>query len=801
MATSCRSLKLLLLASAFATGVSGAVPSVEAIAPPVRGFDFGPPGQQVWPGLTAVSSKSVYSPESGFGWRQPVTAVLGRDYGRHDPLTRDFCRPQGGDAAFCVDVPNGEYLVTVVFGDLQQFPVLFQYLMKLEGRPVIDWRPDEADFFKHADLGWWPGESLWKYMADRYRVETFPVEVTDGRLDVWMQRYFFLTALLIAPADQKGELEGTLQRIERDRKRLFEAAYPRVKPYVADTLSPESFDPPEADLDRGFTVFPRICERVAYPDSRPTAGELASPIKLAAAQGEAEPVTVCFLPYRDFQSVRVRLAGFPGPDGSGIPAETVTVYRTRFKEIVFGSRKKDHFVWPRMLDEVETIDADGGQEALLSGRLRPYPRDVLTQIWLTIRVPEEAKPGNYRGRLTLSPEASREAILEVRLRVHPFKLREPDTHYGMCHSPAYGLPNRVIYAAPDDSERRWGYVERDLCFMHDLGMRGIFTSFLPDGEWEEDEPKLDFAGYSRMLGLIKRSGLDGMLLNYGTSGASYARYDPKRRASTAYLDEGLKLDERYMRRITAYCRALAAESERAGWPTTYFATLDEASNRREQGWAAARQIGQAMKAGGVLTFETANGYRQLDYLDVVDLPVMNFAAVLKESTFDKIRRAGRRFGFYNIGWDRFTWGLYSWRVGACYRVQWHYRATSADPYNDFDGRKSDAATIAYPTRDKLIPTPFSERVREGIEDGWYLGMLEWQLARAPAASSAAKSARALIDRLKAQIPQDFSRYYERARRYDPEPGPPKPFAITPEEMDAIRAEVAEAIAALRAAQM
>ena len=132
---------------------------------------------------------------------------------------------------------------------------------------------------------------------------------------------------------------------------------------------------------------------------------------------------------------------------------------------------------------------------------------------------------------------------------------------------------------------------------------------------------------------------------------------------------------------------------------------------------------------------------------------------------------------------------------------WHYRATSADPYNDFDGRKSDAATIAYPTRDKLIPTPFSERVREGIEDGWYLGMLEWQLARAPAASSAAKSARALIDRLKAQIPQDFSRYYERARRYDPEPGPPKPFAITPEEMDAIRAEVAEAIAALRAAQM
>jgi hypothetical protein len=88
-------------------------------------------------------------------------------------------------------------------------------------------------------------------------------------------------------------------------------------------------------------------------------------------------------------------------------------------------------------------------------------------------------------------------------------------------------------------------------------------------------------------------------------------------------------------------------------------------------------------------------------------------------------------------------------------------------------------------------------VREGIEDGWYLSMLESELSQIRSPSKAAEHAEALLDRLKNRIPDDFSQYFERARRYDPTPGPPKNFAITPEEMDTIRAEIAEAIIGLR----
>jgi hypothetical protein len=287
-----------------------------------------------------------------------------------------------------------------------------------------------------------------------------------------------------------------------------------------------------------------------------------------------------------------------------------------------------------------------------------------------------------------------------------------------------------------------------------------------------------------------------ILLNYYTSGAYYAKYDPAKGSDLDYLDKEMKLDPGFMKRITAYCRALAAESKRVGWPTTYFSTMDEASNYGERGCAVEGQIAQAMKAGGVLTFGTENGPGQLNFLDVIDLPVMNYAAPLNEATLEKVRKAGRPIGLYNLAWtDRFAWGLYSWRIGAYYRTDWHFRKTTGDPYNEFDG--NDAATIAYPTPERLIPTPFSEQIREGIKDGWYLRMLEKELAKAPADSPSALKGRALLDRLRQRIPEQYSQYWEPARSYDP---PKAKFSITPEELEAIRGALADAIAQLRAEQ-
>lgn len=94
------------------------VPSSPAANSPVgfsqRYFDFGPDGSPLAFRFTPVSDLTTYSAGQGYGWLlgAPLQAI---DRGVGNALTRDFV--QGTDANFAVDVPAGNYAVTVVMGD------------------------------------------------------------------------------------------------------------------------------------------------------------------------------------------------------------------------------------------------------------------------------------------------------------------------------------------------------------------------------------------------------------------------------------------------------------------------------------------------------------------------------------------------------------------------------------------------------------------------------------------------------------------------------------------------------------
>lgn len=84
----------------------------ERAIPVVFKFDFGPGGLK--PGYRRVLPSNVYTKESGYGF-EPGAAVTCEDRGG-DPLRGDFCaadRPFYFSAA----VPEGNYDVTVIFGD------------------------------------------------------------------------------------------------------------------------------------------------------------------------------------------------------------------------------------------------------------------------------------------------------------------------------------------------------------------------------------------------------------------------------------------------------------------------------------------------------------------------------------------------------------------------------------------------------------------------------------------------------------------------------------------------------------
>lgn len=154
-------------------------------------FDFGEAGAQ--PGWTQITTSSSYSASPGYGWTIAgyKTAV---DHGDTDLLHRDFIRskdpadePAGGvgDAHypftnpdthpghFRVDLPNDDYIVTVITGDYDEFKT-YTGGPANEGRTPMTCVEAEGMPVLYGDRNW-PG-----YFPNR----TFRTTVTDGHLDL-----------------------------------------------------------------------------------------------------------------------------------------------------------------------------------------------------------------------------------------------------------------------------------------------------------------------------------------------------------------------------------------------------------------------------------------------------------------------------------------------------------------------------------------------------------------------------------------------------------------------------------------
>ena len=86
---------------------------VRAAEPTAQRFDFGT--GPVAAGYTVVGPETTYTPERGFGF-EPGAALTSADRGGSDPLRRDFVT-SAHPFFFSVDLPEGNYNVTVTFGD------------------------------------------------------------------------------------------------------------------------------------------------------------------------------------------------------------------------------------------------------------------------------------------------------------------------------------------------------------------------------------------------------------------------------------------------------------------------------------------------------------------------------------------------------------------------------------------------------------------------------------------------------------------------------------------------------------
>ena len=730
-------------------------------------FDFGPHTSPTFANFTGVSKDVVYTKQRGYGWLpyrdgRPVTPSnfgpeskvvpgLGeRDRGPRGTsvsgsLYRDFvcsCKYYHTQVrqSFALDVPNGLYRVVSFHGDeAYGRPGRQNWWIEAEGRRVVE----------HPNMP----QSLQLELV-------FDVRVEDGQLTLTFDAQhpdparcgFGIGGLVVLPindARQRAFAEAKIEKIraaiKREQKEIFETLFVE-KPYVERAKMPPVSD---ADRERGYVPFVPNWMRNIYPNSVPRPHELGRPVSCFACPGEYEPMAVAVRALKDLHALSCEVTDLRGPAGR-IPARAMDVRVVRCWPQRLGSSWSTEWrVMPELLEHKPSVNV---------------PKDTSKEFWLTIHLPDDAKPGIYRGEVILRARNAGTARIPMQVEVLPFRLRKNERPVGM-----YWYEHMVIGTPMRDKQVR---------DMIEHGMTTLTLGRLtPDIRYEDGRIVLDTGKLLRFLQELKRLGIEGPIPYHISWLMRRIKLAAPGKTQTEY-------DALYVAAI----RQLEAVSSRPDTPKLLYYPVDEIGNSPKRGARAHHECALIAKVPGATSYITVNNYKAGErWGDTFDIWCGNIVYTREQE--QKLLARGKRYMRYGSAYlndprkARNSCGFGFYRRPAEAMFYWHYQCYKGDPFNDFDGGCRDHCA-AYPgPNGALIPTTDWEGLREGVDDMRYIATLKHYAALAaktPRGRAAAERALKTLNEVLAPDDPNLSQYTFRSD-------------LTTDEFHALRRKLVEAI--------
>jgi len=491
-----------------------------------------------------------------------------------------------------------------------------------------------------------------------------------------------------------------------------------VTQYIDDTPPPV---PTGEEKERGFILFSRPPQRAVFPNAVPLAHERIEELSVSACPGEREPVVLILHALHGLTGLQVTVGALSGLSGE-IPATATEVRSVRYM------RRSGQTRWgpfnetimhdvPQFLERRDSLTIN-------AGRSQPY--------WLTVAVPEDARPGRYAGlvRVTLAGKTMLEMPLAVDVR--PFTLANPEgTFFGM-------------YARMRD-DAVW--LREMLADLRAHGMNGLAlcgASGIPMA-LEDGRVALEWTGASALeknLTACKGAGFTEPMLWLMSHTLPNLCKQAGPIESEAFAE--------------AYCSAIegiVARGKEAGWPEIIFQPVDEPFEW-EQRMAENQRLLELLKSiAGVRTEgDGMNGkwgnftpdvYALTDVINLHDGPMLDRHTAVDMRAWRAFRRKTRADGkliwFYNIdltAWHpepvRYMTGFGLWKADADGIIEWCYMCP-VDPAAPEAVYSNPAALLyRYPAApgESGGPTVAYEAAREGVDDYRYLLTLRQRIRRA-----------------------------------------------------------------------
>jgi len=234
-----------------------------------------------------------------------------------------------------------------------------------------------------------------------------------------------------------------------------------------------------------------------FGDAEPPAE--AGVVKLRAARNEYEPGQVAFRSTKPLRAVRVDLSRLKHADAKGaIGGDNFTWNFVGFIPLRKNTRGSERIRLraapcevPDPLLEARAIDVE-------AGKTQP--------VWLTVRVPEDAAPGLYRGEISIVAGDARVAV-PIELTVDPFTL--PDERHLFVTN--WFNTSRIARAHKVEhwSEEFWTTLERYARNMAAHRQNVVYTPWTLIEVTREPDGKLalDYRRFDRYVELFERAGV------------------------------------------------------------------------------------------------------------------------------------------------------------------------------------------------------------------------------------------------------------------------------------------------------
>jgi len=500
------------------------------------------------------------------------------------------------------------------------------------------------------------------------------------------------------------------------------------------------------DRKRGYVLFARDPLTPVSTDAAPGRSERLQNLFTVAAQGEYVPISFAIHALRPLQQLRVTVSPLRSASGAVIPADHIDIRVVRPVRTPVDPAAHTYRLEPFLIEKIPSVSV---------------PADANIQFWLTIKVPNAAPAGEYRGRATI--EGIDGAAAPITLRVLPFSL------------PPVSTPRCLSFSPPADN----AMLEKELIDLREHGLfpDGLVGTHLKsrDRHFGPDDVAATRQENDRVIkAALKVYGRLRFPLSYEVGNQVIEGWDPNI-YWMVFWPHSRQVDADFLKAVQVGLDQAKAE----GWPPLRIYALDEAGAHGLLDEAVYYYGLLAAHLSNVRSYTTigggiAMGHDEIGRLGkiVTFLDTNRFSPEIAHALVAR----GKPFGVYNGARStpasaRFFFGFYGWKTSASQVLQWAYHEGDS-PFNGNGFRKADEGYV-YEAPDGPLPSLMMEGARAGVDDYRFVELLRDWISRArqstaTGARAAADAAENRLDSLMEHIPMT----YQAVNSEDRSPTPP-----------------------------